>query len=559
MPGPLEVADETLDASTQSLDKPWMTRRTIGMPWIDISDMVTWRDREGQRGDTHVAAAVLGDDTAIRIDSSPDGPTTVQFRPGGGQPASNPIEQAWVLRGTVLDASPLKDGRIFVLLHDTEPGSPTQGSLIGWIGTLDDLLAAREGQYTVRIGPDLGGTPIRGEVQVNPDSNMIGIRVDLDGPVPRQFKLVVTSAELDARVPTRSHDLPFIDLDSDEDRHGIVDRESGQYLGHPTTVLLEDGHTMLCVYPRGHGAGGIVYKRSSDGGRTWSQRLETPPNWSTSREVPTLHRVTDPRTGMNRLIMWSGLHPARLATSEDDGETWSPLKPVGDWGGIVVMGCVTPLADGRLLAMFHDDGRFITATNQQTRPVTFTLYQTLSDDGGLTWSTPEPVWSGQDLHLCEPGVIRSPDGGTLAVLLRENSRQRNSHIIFSNDEAASWSPPRELPAALTGDRHTGVYAPDGRLFISFRDTTLESPTKGDWVGWVGTWDDLLRGTPGQYRIRLKDNRHGWDCAYPGVELLPDGTIVTTTYGHWDAGESPYIRTVHLTLDELDRKASPTAP
>ena len=31
---------------------------------------------------------------------------------------------------------------------------------------------------------------------------------------------------------------------------------------------------------------------------------------------------------------------------------------------------------------------------------------------------------------------------------------------------------------MVGDRK---YAPDNRLFISFRDTTLESPTKGDWV------------------------------------------------------------------------------
>ena len=120
----------------------------------------------------------------------------------------------------------------------------------------------------------------------------------------------------------------------------------------------------------------------------------------------------------------------------------------------------------------------------------------------------------------------------------------------------SWSsPPRELPASLTGDRHTAVYAPDGRLFISFRDTTHDSPTKGDWVAWVGTWEDLVRGQQGQYRVRLKDNKHRWDTAYPGVVLLPDGTIVTTTYGHWDEGESPYIRSVRLTMQELDDRAS----
>ena len=357
--------------------------------------------------------------------------------------------------------------------------------------------------------------------------------------------------------------LPVIDLDARPDVHVVVDREAGQYLGHPTTVLLEDGRTILCVYPKGHGKGGIVYKRSTDGGRTWSERLPTPASWATSKEVPTIHRVVD-AAGRRRLIVWSGLYPARLAVSEDDGATWGPLEPVGEWGGIVVMGCVVALKQpGRYLAMFHDDGRFRRAGGKLADPVVFELLKTFSDDGGLTWSEPEVVWSGSDVHLCEPGALRSPDGDTLAILLRENRRVANSHVIFSRDEGRTFSAPRPLPAALTGDRHTGVRAPDGRYFISFRDRSpavWESPTEGDWVAWVGTFDDILHGREGQYRIRLKDNHHRWDCAYPGVLLLPDGTIVTTTYGHWDAGKEPYIRTVRLTLAQFDSwAASPATP
>jgi hypothetical protein len=52
-------------------------------------------------------------------------------------------------------------------------------------------------------------------------------------------------------------------------------------------------------------------------------------------------------------------------------------------------------------------------------------------------------------------------------------------------------------------------------------------------------------------VRLKDNHHGADCAYPGVEVLPDGTFVVTTYGHWEKGEQPYILSVRLKLSELD--------
>jgi hypothetical protein len=320
---------------------------------------------------------------------------------------------------------------------------------------------------------------------------------------------------------------------------------------------------MLCVYPKGHGRGAVVYKRSPDGGKTWSRRLPTPASWATSKEVPTLHRVVD-AAGVKRIIMWSGLYPARLAVSEDDGASWSELEPVGPWGGIVVMGFVEPLmtGDGHYLAMFHDDGRFFSRGSGQSygnvptgeRTNTMTLYKTLSQDGGLNWSTPEAVYASSEVHLCEPGCVRSPDGKQLAVLLRENSRRKNSHIMFSNDEGRTWSTPREMPNVLNGDRHTGKYGPDGRLFVSYRcrlPAGKSSPFAGDWVGWVGTYDDLVHGRPGQYYLRLMDNHRAADCAYPGVEVLPGGTLVTTTYGHWKAGEQPYIVSVRFTLDELD--------
>ena len=347
-----------------------------------------------------------------------------------------------------------------------------------------------------------------------------------------------------------------LDLAMQRDRQVLVDRESGQYLGHPTTVLLEDHKTILCVYPKGHGRGAIVYKRSHDGGRTWSERLPTPKSWATSKEVPTIHRVVD-ANGKRRLIVWSGLYPARLSVSEDDGTSWSELTPVGDWGGIVVMGSVVQLKTaGHYLALFHDDGRFIASKPKKINPQVMTLYQSLSTDGGLTWSKPVTIFASSQVHLCEPGCIRSPDGRQLAVLLRENRRRENSHIIFSNDEGKTWTQSRKVPLPLTGDRHTAKYGPDGRLLISFRCNSPTSerarrPFEGDWVAWVGTYDDLVRNQPGQYFLRLMDNTKGSDTTYPGVEVLPDGTFVVTTYGHWTKGESPYIMSVRIKLDELD--------
>ncbi|TFG90077.1 MAG: exo-alpha-sialidase [Candidatus Atribacteria bacterium] len=384
--------------------------------------------------------------------------------------------------------------------------------------------------------------------------------------------------------------IPVIDFEKEISRQVVVDREEGQYLGHPTTVLLEDGKTILAVYPKGHGRGEIVYKRSLDGGLTWSERLRTPESWKTSLEVPTIFRTIDPQ-GNKHLILFSGLFPARLAHSEDDGLTWSELEPAGNWGGVVVMASMTALKTGKghYMALFHDDLRFMTADGQEkymedrktNDQVLFTLCKTFSYDGGLTWSKPEAILSRRDMNLCEPGIVRSPDGKTLAVLLRENARRTNSQIIFSRDEGKTWSDPKPLPNELNGDRHVLKYSPDGRLLVVFRDisplsfrpelekiakeknevnyskvaaeTGQGSPTEGDWAGWVGKWKDLVKGKHGQYRIRFRDNIHSWDCCYPGVELLPDGTFVVTTYGHWEKDKEPYIVSIRFKMEELDRK------
>jgi hypothetical protein len=76
---------------------------------------------------------------------------------------------------------------------------------------------------------------------------------------------------------------------------------------------------------------------------------------------------------------------------------------------------------------------------------------------------------------------------------------------------------------------------------------------------VGTYRDIVGGREGQYRVRLMDNHHGRDCAYPALELLPDGTFVATTYGHWTKDQAPYVVSVRFKLSEIDARAASLGP
>lgn len=368
----------------------------------------------------------------------------------------------------------------------------------------------------------------------------------------------VPSREQVKKVPVwgkQGYDLPIVDLDGETEMHVVVDKEPGQYLGHPTTVLLDDGRTIICVYPKGHGKGGVVMKKSTDGGQTWSDRLPTPESWLTSKEVPTIYPTVDAE-GTKRLILFSGCQDwgdnyVRMSVSEDNGESWSELEEIGQYTGIVAMSdCVALSKPGHYMASFHRRGPANTM-------ILFVVYST---DGGLTWGEPVEIYRGSKVHVCEAGVVFSPDRKEMALLLRENSRNYNSQIMFSSDEGKTWSQPRPMPGSLCDDRHQVVYLADGRLLIQFRDITplhrpgnVWVPTYGDWSAWVGTWEDLRNGYEGEYRIRLKDNKWSEDTGYPAGELLPDGTVVCTTYGHWDRGEQPYISSVRFKMEQLDAR------
>ncbi|HUW59788.1 MAG TPA: sialidase family protein [Candidatus Bathyarchaeia archaeon] len=353
-----------------------------------------------------------------------------------------------------------------------------------------------------------------------------------------------------ARFPLESLDgpdtLPLIDISGDTQRHVVIAAGTKEiYQGHPTTVLMPDGKTIFAVWCIGHGGHAGPMARSNDGGLTWTRLDDTlPKDFVKHENCPSIYRIVDPE-GKERLWVFSARPNMPRIVSEDGGRTWQELAPLGeDFQCVMTFSSVLCLKDGRYLGMYH----------RRTGPKKELLevVQTITSDGGLTWSAPAVAAVVPGKLPCEPFVFRSPDGAELCCLMRENTHKGRSLMMFSRDEAQTWSKPVDTPWGLTGDRHIGVYTPDGRLVIAFRDRALDSPALGHFVAWVGTYDDIRQRKPGQCRIKLLHSYAGVDCGYPGVELLPDGTVVATTYIKYHEGEEKHsVISTRFTMAEID--------
>ena len=327
----------------------------------------------------------------------------------------------------------------------------------------------------------------------------------------------------------KNSNTPTFDFSHEYSKQVIIADGNEQYQGHPTTVLMPDGKTIFCVWTIGHGGTCGPLKKSVDGGKTWSELLNVPDEWSNFVNCPSIWHFPT-ADAPNRLVIYAQEPETRemvVTESFDLGETWSKMKPCGIIS-VMPMTTIIPVGGSCLLGMTN------TRCPDDNDPWSNMIIISWSDDNGISWTKPKTVANIKGRKLSEPWIIPSPDGRELACLLRVNNRKYNSMIMFSKDNGQNWNKPELLPDTLTGDRHIGKYLPDGNILVVFRDVSKNGPTYGYYCGWVGSWDNLKNGGKGKYRIKLlqhyMNGKEGTpDCGYPGLEILNDGSVLATTY------------------------------
>ena len=341
---------------------------------------------------------------------------------------------------------------------------------------------------------------------------------------------------------------------------------SNQYFGQPDMIRTKSGR-LITSFPQGHGKGPLIMKISDDDGATWTRKTDIPASWAGSQETPTLY-VLNLADGTERIMMitacpgWGtdsagNRYGWNTSYSDDNGETWTEYR---HWqsnrtydnannDAIVAMASLVQLKDSdgndiqKWMGVYHNYAY-----------VNFRTYLTFDENGDEQWSESEPYlaqWRSIEsaYQMCEIGMFRSPDGKRIIGLARSQSHNNPATLIYSDDEGETWSKPMDLPGSLAGERHKIAYDPiSGRLLVTFREINYDLNgnnrfdggndwNAGDWVAWVGTYDQLINQEDGEYRILLAEdwanNAKSGDTGYAGVAVLDDGTFIMDTYGHWD--------------------------
>lgn len=342
------------------------------------------------------------------------------------------------------------------------------------------------------------------------------------------FALLAVAGASQAATP--KYNLSDIPAQTSPVRQLVFDKNSygSKYYRIPALVTAKDGSILAVADKRIEtqadlpGKIDVVARRSTDGGRTWSEPVTVAANDSIGGYGdPAV--VVDQRTGDilvisahgNGLWMKSPAHIS-VSRSKDNGLTWLPavdinpqiIKSIPDGGDAYEAWFAS---SGRAVQL--KSGRIMFALVTRKPGVDgFPVYAVYSDNGGKTWQVSKNAAS---LNGDEAKIVELEPNKLIMSLRSRYGGPRE--FSYSNDGGATWSEP-ELKADLPDPRCNGDII---RYNQGGYDVLLQSmpgsPTSRDNVTvWVSS--DGGKTWPHRHRIVRAPS------AYSSMTILPDGKI-----------------------------------
>jgi hypothetical protein len=210
--------------------------------------------------------------------------------------------------------------------------------------------------------------------------------------------------------------------------------------------------------------------RSHDGGRTWQEQGRMKMDWSLPGMISdggvSFLRMQDGRLAFLAHRHVQGLHGGGLPVisfSKDDGATWTPARLVGEPEGVwyVMNDRLIQTRRGRLVVpVAHMPQGAGTYEGDKNLGLCF-----FSDDAGSTWRRSRvPAKLDDKRGMAEP-CVAEVDGGRLLILARTGSGFH--YASWSDDGGDSWSKPEPTTLASACAPLTLKTLPDGRLIVFY--------------------------------------------------------------------------------------------
>jgi len=278
--------------------------------------------------------------------------------------------------------------------------------------------------------------------------------------------------------------------------HALVEYEPGKLL-----AFYPDCSSIEKVHPGHSGHGWMRYKRSLDGGKSWSEpqdEVYSKRSFDESDGKTTMMIEKIAKTDTGKLVMfylvcdmtrnghvWEPFFNPLFSISDDNGESWSEPKELIDLPGRVFdVRC----RDGLIYVLFNHD-------EMPMRGHDAPYYLLVSEDDGESWQVRATPLFEDNLDACY-GTMCFMEDGTLIVYTYDLHDEYNLRYVTSRDLGQTWSSPKRAFMAKRM-RNPQIARLNGKYLMHGRSGSRgEGNKKGNFVIYIS--DDGFEWDEGTY-------------------------------------------------------------
>ena len=254
------------------------------------------------------------------------------------------------------------------------------------------------------------------------------------------------------------HD-PRVAINRRDGRHyafpGFVVNARGEFL---VAYRDADDHYVRASEVDQRDRGVIRLQRSTDGGKTWGPPIVIQDDGIDDSRDPALALLANGDIVLSYFIYAGEIVSSFVRMSSDHGATWGPASEVahGFAVGSAVCAPVVELPGGDLLIPLF--GRF-----RGEADISSTVSRSV--DGGASWSHLATIATGGGMQWTEPNLVVLSTGSVLC-LIRQNATPRSIYVSTSDDAGVSWSDPAPV---FEGNGRPAIIEPEeGCLVTMYR-------------------------------------------------------------------------------------------